>query len=140
MDRLTFQIPSQQHKEWFIATLLPHIKLPMVQQKLASPAEALEETTRMEASLVGESSTGMAQVQSQLATLTLHLQDISKMKENMDDVWCTYCKVEDHFKNQCPILLQYMAIGAPNPVGQGDGACCEIYRSRGHIPKNFHIL
>lgn len=62
MDRMTFQIPSEQHKEWFIVALLPHIRLPMVHHKLASPAEALEETIRMEASIIEESSEGMAQV------------------------------------------------------------------------------
>lgn len=62
MDKLTFQIPSQQHKEWFIDALLPHIILPMVQQKLASSSEALEATIIMEASLVGESNVGIDQV------------------------------------------------------------------------------
>jgi len=59
MDRLTFQIPSHQHKEWFIVVLLPHIMLPMVQQRLASPTEALEVTIRIKASPIGESSAGM---------------------------------------------------------------------------------
>jgi len=62
MDRLTFQIPSQQHKEWFIAAMLPHIRLLMVQQKVATPTEALEVAVRMEASPVGESSARMTQV------------------------------------------------------------------------------
>jgi hypothetical protein len=29
---LTFQIPDEQKKEWFIASLLPHIKVPLMQQ------------------------------------------------------------------------------------------------------------
>jgi len=64
MGRLTFQIMLQQHKEWFIVVLLPHIRLPMVQNKLSSPTEALEEAIRLEASPVGESSAWMAQIQS----------------------------------------------------------------------------
>ena len=47
----------------------------------------------------------MAQVQSQLDVLTLQLHDMTKMKEKMDEDWCTYCKVDNHFKNQCPTLL-----------------------------------
>jgi hypothetical protein len=31
MGRLTFQIPDQQHREWFIAGLLPHIHSPLIQ-------------------------------------------------------------------------------------------------------------
>lgn len=86
MDCLTFQISSQQHKEWFIVALLPHIRLPLVQQKVATLEKSLEVAIRMEASPVGESITGMAQVLLQLAALTLQLQDISKMKENRENV------------------------------------------------------
>lgn len=31
MDHLTFQIMSQQRKEWFIVTIFPHIRFPLVQ-------------------------------------------------------------------------------------------------------------
>jgi hypothetical protein len=34
--RLIFQIPNEQNKEWFIVALLPHIRVPMMQQKIAS--------------------------------------------------------------------------------------------------------
>jgi hypothetical protein len=34
--RLTFKIPDEQNKEWFITSLLPHIKVPLMQQKIAS--------------------------------------------------------------------------------------------------------
>jgi hypothetical protein len=36
MGRLNFQIPDQQHQEWFIAGLLPHIRRPLIQQKVMS--------------------------------------------------------------------------------------------------------
>jgi hypothetical protein len=36
--RLTFQIPDEKNKEWFIATLLPHIRVPLMQQKISSQA------------------------------------------------------------------------------------------------------
>ena len=36
IHRLTFQILLQQHKEWFIVSLLPHIRLPVVKHRLAS--------------------------------------------------------------------------------------------------------
>lgn len=31
MDRLTFQIPDAQHREWFITGLLPHIRMLLTQ-------------------------------------------------------------------------------------------------------------
>jgi len=52
---------------------MPHIRLSLAQQKVATLVEALEYAIRLEAPLVGESSGGMAQVQSQLAVLTLQL-------------------------------------------------------------------
>jgi hypothetical protein len=30
-SRLTFQIPDEKNKEWFIASLLPHIRVPLMQ-------------------------------------------------------------------------------------------------------------
>jgi hypothetical protein len=36
--RLTFQIPNEHNKEWFIAALLPCIRVPLMQQKIASQA------------------------------------------------------------------------------------------------------
>ena len=35
LDHLSFDIGPHQHKEWFIAALLPHIRLPLMQQKVA---------------------------------------------------------------------------------------------------------
>jgi hypothetical protein len=34
--RLTFKIPDKQNKEWFITALLPHIRVPLMQQKISS--------------------------------------------------------------------------------------------------------
>jgi len=58
----------------------------MVQQKVETRVEALEEAIRMEESHVGGSNAGITQVQSKLVALTLRLQDISKMKEKMENV------------------------------------------------------
>jgi hypothetical protein len=33
---LSFQIPDEQNKEWFISTLLPHIRVPPMQHKISS--------------------------------------------------------------------------------------------------------
>ena len=44
-----------------------------MQQKVASQAKALEIVMKLEASPIDETSVGMAQIQSQLANLTLQL-------------------------------------------------------------------
>jgi hypothetical protein len=36
IDHLSFQIPNEKNKEWFIAALLPHIRVPLMQQNITS--------------------------------------------------------------------------------------------------------
>ena len=36
MERVIFEMSDIQHKEWFIATLLTHIKLSLLQQKIVT--------------------------------------------------------------------------------------------------------
>ena len=38
IGRLSYQIPDAQNKEWFIAAFLPHIRVPLMQQKVTSQA------------------------------------------------------------------------------------------------------
>jgi hypothetical protein len=57
---LSFHIPDEQHKEWFITALLPHIRVPMMKHKVSSQAEALEIAMKLEASPAGESNPGMS--------------------------------------------------------------------------------
>jgi hypothetical protein len=54
MGRLNFQISGQHHQEWFIAGLLPHIRRPLIQQKVVSLHEALEIAMELESSHVGD--------------------------------------------------------------------------------------
>jgi hypothetical protein len=77
---LSFQIPDEQNKEWFIVALLPHIKVPLMQQKVVSQAEALEISMKLEATPVGESSPGMSQILNRLTSLSLQVEDMKKDK------------------------------------------------------------
>ena len=36
LDQVSFTIGPEQHKEWFIAALLPHIRTRLMQQKVAN--------------------------------------------------------------------------------------------------------
>jgi hypothetical protein len=61
MCRLTFHICNQQHQEWFIAGLLPHIHKLLIQQKAASQSESSKIAVKLEASPIGDIG-GMVQV------------------------------------------------------------------------------
>ena len=54
MAKVIFQMSDVQHKEWFIATMLPHICIPLMQHKIVSQIKALELVMKLEASQVGE--------------------------------------------------------------------------------------
>ena len=70
IDQVSFVLPPEQHKEWFIATLLPHIRILLMEQKLNTQDEALEMAMKLEASPLAETSIGMTNFQNQLANLT----------------------------------------------------------------------
>ena len=82
-----------------------------MQQKVTSQAKALEIAMKLEASPIAEISAGMQQIQSQLANPTLQLQDMRKGKEVREEVWCTKCRTEGHFREHCPVFAEYMASG-----------------------------
>ena len=59
MARVSFEMNDIQHKEWFIATLRSHIRLPLMQQKILTQSEAMEIAMKLKASPVGENVVGM---------------------------------------------------------------------------------
>ena len=81
MAKVSFQMLDVQHKEWFIVSLLPHIQTHLMKYKMVSPIEALEITMKLEASMVGDTGSGMMQIQLQLDNIMVQLQDIKRGKE-----------------------------------------------------------
>ena len=140
LDQVSFDITLQQDQEWFITALLPHIRLSLMQQKVASQAEALEIAMKLEASPIAETSARMTQIQNQLAQLTLQLHDIKKGKEVQEIVWCTKCRTKGHSKEHCSLFVEYLASGTPDPLPQARGPWCEICRTNGHRPQDYHLL
>ena len=119
MGQVSFNIPPKHHKEWFIAMLLPHIRLPLTQQKITTQVESLEIAMKLEALSIGDTHAGVQKIQSQLANLTLELQDLNKGKETRSEVSYKKCKAEGHYKDQCHVFRDYLVSGAPNPVKPG---------------------
>jgi hypothetical protein len=85
------------HREWFIAGLFPHIRVSLTQQKVTTQAKAVEIVMHLEATPGGgETSTRLAHKQSQLANMTMQLQDIEKAKVAREHVHCTTCRSKGH--------------------------------------------
>ena len=79
LDQVSFTIGPEQHKEWLITALLPHIRTPLMQQNVADQQEALEIAMKLETAPVGDNS-GIAQIQAQLAEMALDFRDMKKGK------------------------------------------------------------
>ena len=87
---------------------------------------------KLEASPTGETIVGMNEIQPQLANLMLQLQDIKKVKEYHDDLWCTHCHAGRHTKDTCPTFQNYLLSGAPNPLSGAGAPWSHIYQVYGH--------
>ena len=61
LNQVSFTIGPENHKEWFIAALLPHIRTPLMQQKVAYQQEALEIAMKLETAPV-QDNYGIAQI------------------------------------------------------------------------------
>ena len=92
MAKVIFGMSDVQHKEWFIVALVPHIRIPLMHQNIATQSEAMEIEMKLEDSLVGKNGAGMNHIQLQLANLTIQLQDIKKGRENHQEIWFIYCQ------------------------------------------------
>jgi hypothetical protein len=117
---LTFQILDEKNKEWFIVALLPHIRFPLMQQKIASQSEVMEITMKIESAPIRESSSGMSQILSQLTSLSLQVEDMKKDKgkDKQEGIWCVRCRSEGHGKEHCPLFHEYLSSKALSPLKQ----------------------
>ena len=85
-----------------------------MQQNIESQTKALELAMKLEAFPIGDGATGMVQILSHLANLTLQIKDIRKGKEAQEDLWCTKCRTDGHTKDNCPTFMNYVSFSAPN--------------------------
>jgi hypothetical protein len=65
-----------------------------MQQKITLQAEALEISMKLESTPLGESSSGMSQILSQLTSLSLQVKDMKKDegKDKREYIQCIRCK------------------------------------------------
>ena len=73
MDKGRFRMSDVQHKEWIITTLMPHIRMPLLQENIATKNQAMEIAMKLEASPVSETRMGINQIQLQLVSLAIQL-------------------------------------------------------------------
>jgi hypothetical protein len=120
---------------------MPHIRVPFMQQKVASRIEALKISMKIESTPVGESIPGMSQILNQLTSLYLQVEDMNKDKgkEKREDMWCIRCKSKGNDKEPCPFFNEYLAYGAPNPLKKVIIPWFEVCRTR-HRPNECYYM
>jgi hypothetical protein len=75
---------------------------------------------KLESAPMGESSSCMSQILSQLTSFSLQVEDMKKDngKDKREDIWCIRCKSEVHDKEHCPLFQEYLASGDLIPLKQ----------------------
>ena len=90
---------------------------------------------------MGESSSSMSQILSQLTSLSLQVEDMNKDKgkDKREYIWCVNCKSEGHDKEHFPLFHEYLAFGAPSPLKQVTLPWCEVCRNRHHPGECYYL-
>jgi hypothetical protein len=83
---------------------------------------------KLESSPMGESSSGMSQILSQLTSLSLQVEDMKKDKGKYkrEEIWCAICKLESHDKEHCPLFHEELDSRALSPLKQVTLPWCEV--------------
>ena len=66
-------LTDEQHRAWFVASLTPHLRMTLSQQKLSTQAEALEMAMRLHETLIQDPGLGVQQINAQLQNLCLEM-------------------------------------------------------------------
>ena len=85
-----------QHCAWFVASLTPHLRTTLSQQKLSTQAEVLEMEMRLHETAIQDPGLGVQQIHAQLQNLCLEMQSLKQDRapwlEAREEVWCIKCK------------------------------------------------
>lgn len=142
-----------QHREWFIASLLPRLRISLSQHKIGTQVESLEIAMILHAMPMSNATLGVQKIHSQLQSLRLEFQNLKKDKEAKPEVrakvQCLKCKSQGHGKEHCPVFVKFITRGGPTPLrleapaGPSVGATlwCTIFQvARKDATDNCHLL
>jgi hypothetical protein len=96
---------------------------------------------KLESTPMGESSSGMIQILSQLTSLSLQVEDMKKDKgkDKREDIWCVRCRSEGHDKEHYPLFNEYLAFGALIPLKQVTLPWYEVCRNQHHLSECYYM-
>lgn len=136
-----------------MASLLPHLRSVLLQQKVTTQAKALEISMRLHETPMQDPNLGVQQIHMQLSNLCLKMQNLKQDRtvqlEVREEVWCLKRKSQGHDKDHCPVFTNYLLGGGSMPLRPDSQAgpsitlalWCTIYQVVGkHATDNFHLL
>lgn len=89
-------LTDPQHHVSFVASLTPHLRMALSQQKISTQAKALEIAMRLHEMPIQDLGLGVQQIHTQLQNLCLEMQSLKQEKapwsEVHEEVWCIKCK------------------------------------------------
>lgn len=153
IHKANMNLTDGQHCEWFVASLLPHLRVALSQQKIMTQEVALEIAIRLHETPMQDPNLGFQQIHVQLQNIFLKMknlkQDRTVRQEACKEIWCWKCKGQGHAKDRCPVFANYIIGGGPTllrPESQagpsaGPVLWCAICQVVGkHMIDNCHLL
>ena len=67
-----------QHREWFVASLLPHLRVALSQQKIETQEEALEIAMMLHETPMQDVNLGVQHIHAQLQNLCLEMKSLKQ--------------------------------------------------------------
>jgi hypothetical protein len=112
-----------------------------MQHNISSQFEVLKITMKLESTPMGESSSSMSQILSQLTSLSLQVEDMKKDKGKYkrEDIWCVICRSKGHGKEHYPLFHEYLVSRASIPLKQVTLPWCEVCRNRHHTGECYYM-
>ena len=142
-----------QHHEWFVTSLLPHLRVVMSQQKIMTQAVALEIAIRLHETPKQDPNQGIQQIHVQLQNIFLEMKSLKQDKtirlEVHEEICCLKCKCQGHDKDHCMVFVNYISGGGPMHLrlkveagsNAGPTLWCAICQVVGkHMTDNCHLL
>lgn len=129
-----------QHCKWFVASLLPHLRVELSQQNIGTHAESLEIVMTLHETSMQDANLGVQQIHTQLQNLHLEMQSLKKDRrarlEAHEEFWCLKCKGQGHDKDHC-LVFQNICCSRGTNASKAEGcdrAKCRAYTMVCYMP------
>ena len=93
-------LSDAKHYVWFVASLTPHLRTALSQQKISTQAKALETAMKLHETPIQDPRLGVQQILVQIQNLCLKIQKLKQEKaprlKAWEEVWCIKCRSQGH--------------------------------------------